>query len=344
MAKIKIKPLITYSISFLIAIGLLIYVFKDIDLQDMLSRLQNLDYNWIILSILLSIVSHFARAYRWNLLIAPLGFSLNIFRTFLAVMVGYFANLLLPRMGEVTKCAVLKRTDNVPLTLSLGTVVAERVLDFLVLMSLLLLTIIIEYDLLKDFIFGFFTARASGLGENLFGIYVIGGFLFLFIMIIAFFGKRLLNKVRSLSFISRIKSTIIEMKKGLLSIGTVENKVGFWVSTILIWLIYYLMAYVVVFALPQTANLGLMAGLTILVMGGLGMAAPVQGGIGTYHALVSSVLVLYGIKETDGVLFATVLHTSQTLAVLVVGGLSLLIISFNKRAVLAEKPQKVEQL
>lgn len=94
------------------------------------------------------------------------------------------------------------------------------------------------------------------------------------------------------------------------------------------------MAYVVIFALPPTENLSLMAGLTILVMGGLGMAAPVQGGIGTYHALVSSVLVLYGIKETDGVLFATILHTTQTIAVLVVGGCCILALSFNKRAVL----------
>ncbi|MDQ3535379.1 MAG: flippase-like domain-containing protein, partial [Bacteroidota bacterium] len=310
---------------------------------DMVSRLQYLDYSWVILSVLLSIISHFARAYRWNILISPLGYKLNIFRTFLAVMVGYFANLLLPRMGEVTKCAVLKRTDNVPLTLSLGTVVAERVLDFIVLMSLLAITIIVEYNLLKDFFFGFFYNKTSGLGENLVGIYMMGGFIILMIILVVVFGKKLFNKMRSLSFIYKFKATLKELIKGLLSIKTIENKTGFWFSTVIIWVMYYLMAYIVVFALPQTSGLGFTAGLTILVMGGLGMAAPVQGGIGTYHALVSSVLVLYGIKETDGVLFATVLHTSQTLMVLVVGGICLLFVSFSRRLILSDSTQKEVQ-
>ncbi len=316
------------------------YVFKDIEMTDMVSRLKNLDYSWIILSIALSIISHIARAYRWNILIKPLGFSLSVYRTFLAVMIGYFANLLVPRMGEVTKCAILKRTDNVPITLSLGTVVAERFLDFIVLMSLLLFTFLIEYNLLKEYLLGFFSSKASGVGENLMGIYIMGGLFFTILLVLTIYGKKIFKKLKSLSFYNKLNNFIKEMCAGLMSIRTIDNKFGFWSSTLLIWVLYYLMAYVVFFSLPQTAGLGYMAGLTILVMGGLGMAAPVQGGIGTYHALVSSVLVLYGILETDGVLFATVLHTSQTLAVLLVGGLCLLIISFNKRAVLAEDVKK----
>ncbi|CAN5460889.1 lysylphosphatidylglycerol synthase transmembrane domain-containing protein [soil metagenome] len=337
MANNKIKPIITYTISFLIAIGLLAYVFKDIDAAEMISRLQNLDYSWLILSIVLSIISHFARAYRWNLLIKPLGYNLNIFRTFLAVMVGYLANILLPRMGEVTKCAVLRRTDSVPMTLSLGTVVAERFLDFLVLLSLLVFTLIIEFSRLKEFFFGFFQNTAAGIGENLVGIYFIGGFVVLLIVLISLFGGKKIKQIRAHSFFLKIRIFLREMYQGLMSIRKIDNRWGFWISTIVIWLMYYLMAYVVVFALPQTSGLGIAAGFAILVMGGLGMAAPVQGGIGTYHALVSSVLVLYGINETDGVLFATILHTTQMLAVLVIGGISLLATSFNKRMVMAEK-------
>lgn len=337
MANIRLKPIITYSVSLLIAIGLLAYVFKDIDAAEMISRLDDLDYTWLVLSIVLSVISHFARAYRWNLLIKPLGYNLNLFRTFLAVMVGYFANIILPRMGEVTKCAVLRRTDSVPMTLSLGTVVAERFLDFLVLMSLLVFTLIIEFRRLKEFFFGFFQNAAAGIGENLMGVYIIGGVLILLIVLISIFGKNKIKNIKAHSFFLKVRIFVKEMIQGLMSIRKIDNRWGFWISTIIIWLMYYLMAYVVIFALPQTSGLGIAAGFTILVMGGLGMAAPVQGGIGTYHALVSSVLVLYGINETDGVLFATILHTTQTLAVLVIGGLSILATSFNKRVVMAEK-------
>jgi uncharacterized protein (TIRG00374 family) len=302
----------------------------------MISRLDNLEYSWLILSIALSVVSHFARAYRWNLLIKPLGYNLNLFRTFLAVMVGYFANILLPRMGEVTKCAVLRRTDSVPMTLSLGTVVAERFLDFLVLLSLLVFTLIIEFKRLKTFFFGFFQNTTAGIGENLMGIYIAGGVVLFIIALISIFGKNKIRNLKTHSLFLKVRIFIKEMIQGLMSIRKIDNRWGFWISTIIIWLMYYLMAYVVIFALPQTSGLGIAAGLTILVMGGLGMAAPVQAGIGTYHALVSSVLVLYGISETDGVLFATILHTTQTLAVLVIGGLSILATSFNKRVVMAE--------
>lgn len=333
MAKNKLKPVIIYTLSFLIAIFLLLYVFKDIDVEDMLLRLQHLDYSWIILSVFLSVISHLARAYRWNILLKPLGYSLNLFPTFLAVMVGYFANIILPRMGEVSKCAVIKRTENIPITSSFGTVVAERVLDFFVLMSLLAITIIIEFSRLKSFLFGFFSFKVSGIGENLFGIYIFTGAIVGGLLLVALFRKNLRNAYTNNLFFQKLGNFWKELAKGLMSIKRIDNKLGFFISTIVIWLMYFLMAYVVVFAIPQTSNLSLMAGLTILVMGGLGMAAPVQGGIGTYHALVSSVLVLYGINEADGVLFATVLHTSQTIFVLVIGGLSLLLVSLSKKVV-----------
>ena len=119
-----------------------------------------------------------------------------------------------------------------------------------------------------------------------------------------------------------------EVVQGLTSINRIEKKSKFWISTVLMWVVYYTMTYLVVFAIPETSNLSMKAGLTILVIGSFGMATPVQGGIGAFHALVSGVLVLYGIALEDGILYATVLHTSQMIGVIVVGGVSLLITLF----------------
>ena len=115
------------------------------------------------------------------------------------------------------------------------------------------------------------------------------------------------------------------MVDGFTSVLKLQNKSGFWISTLLIWVLYYTMAYVVIFAMPSTSHLGLLAGLSILIMGGLGMSAPVQGGFGTYHILVGSVLSLYGVAQKDGYFFATLIHTSQTLTVLIVGSISFML-------------------
>lgn len=325
MGKINIKPILQYFISFLIAVAILWYVFRDMDISEMVASLQYLDYSWIMLSLVLSLLSHLARAYRWNILLGPLGYSLRLYNTFLAVLVGYLANLAVPRMGEVTKCAILKKTNGVPVRASLGTVVAERFIDFLTLLFLLALAFLIEFNRLNSFMFSFFNAKADSAGENLFSIYLIMGILLFVGLIIFIFARAFKEQIKRNPLFIKIKGFLRELVAGIISVRKIKNKTGFWISTIFIWFMYYLMAYVVFFSLPQTAGLSIWAGLSILVMGGLGMAAPVQGGIGTYHALVSGVLLLYGIAEQDGVLFATVLHTSQMLATVLFGGIALIL-------------------
>jgi len=131
--------------------------------------------------------------------------------------------------------------------------------------------------------------------------------------------------LRRSPFILKIRRILSELAQGLVSIRQIKNKWGFWLSTFIIWLFYYLMAYIVFFAIPQTSHLGPLAGLSVLIMGGLGMSAPVQGGFGTYHIFVSSILALYGVAPEDGKFFAFLLHTSQFMTVLIVGALSFVI-------------------
>jgi uncharacterized protein (TIRG00374 family) len=323
--KTKLISASKYLVGLIIAVTLLYYVFRGWDFYDVIDRFKQVNYYWVVLSIILSIISHFLRAYRWNILLEPLGYkSLSTYRTFKAVMIGYITNLAAPRLGEITRCGVLKRTDNVNMSASFGTVVAERVFDLLGLLSMIFLGLLLEFDRLNAFFSDFINEKFEGINMTsgklavlvLFGFILVGGLISLW-----WFRERVKRK----PFYYKLRSFLREMLEGFTSVLRLEKRGGFWLSTVFIWVLYYIMAFVMFYSYDSTSHLGLAAGLSVLIMGGLGMSAPVQGGFGAYHLLVGAVLLTYGIPEKDGYFFATLVHTSQTITVMVIGGLSLLL-------------------
>ncbi len=321
----KIASAAKYVIGLAVAISLLYYVFRGWDLNDLLIRFKQVNYYWVLLSVFLSIISHALRAYRWNILLETVGYtSLSTYRTFKAVMIGYLTNLAAPRLGEITRCGVLKRTDNVNMSASIGTVVAERIFDFLGLLSLILLALLLEFDRLSTFFTDFINDKFSSINITSVQLTII---LIIGFIVVVGLGSLwwLKEKIKKKPFYFKLRSFIKEMMAGFTSVLRLQKKGRFWLSTIFIWGLYYIMAYVLFFSIESTSHLGLTAGLSILIMGGLGMSAPVQGGFGAYHLFVGSVLLTYGIAEKDGYFFATLVHTSQTLAVMFFGGISLLL-------------------
>lgn len=327
------KQYLKYFISLAIAVGVLWFVLRDVAIAEMLGKLDQLNYFWIGLSVFFGLVSYLLRTYRWNLLLAPVGYLPGFFNTFLATMVGYLANLVLPRLGEVARCGLLKQSDEVPISMSLGTVVAERVFDFLFLLLVMGVTLVLEFDKLKDFLADIFAGGdpSTESSPNSALLYIAGG-LAIVVLLSCWYFWRNRQWIRKHTLYLKINAFLRDLMKGVLSVRKLQEPWGFWVSTIFIWVMYYLMSYVVVFSMPQTEDISLVAGLSILAMGGIGMAAPVQGGLGTYHLLVSGVLMVYGAPKNDAVLLAFVLHTSQTLLVIVVGGISLLISFLKNRS------------
>lgn len=314
-----------YFLSLLVALGLLYVIFRGWNFNDLIDRFKTVNYYWVIFSIFLSIISHILRAYRWNLLLEPMGYkSLSVFRTFKAVMIGYLTNLAAPRLGEITRCGVLKRTDSVNMSASFGTVVAERIFDFLGLLSLIVLALILEFERLNRFFIDFINEKFNGIEitADKMGIILMVGFIIV-VMLFSLWWFR--ERIKKKPFYYKLRSFMREMADGFTSVLRLEKRTGFWLSTLFIWVLYYVMAFVMFFSFAPTSNLGLAAGLSILIMGGLGMSAPVQGGFGTYHLLVGAVLLTFGISEKDGYFFATLVHTSQTVSVMVVGGISLLL-------------------
>jgi glycosyltransferase 2 family protein len=330
--KNRILAFFKYALPLVAAVLLLrYYVFEQVSVAEMLTAFRQAEYRWMVLSGVLAAAAHLARAQRWRLLMQPLGYSPNVFKVFLAVMVGYFANLLLPRMGEVTRCGILNRMERVPVNAAFGTVVAERIFDVIMLGLVFALTFLLEFNRLSRFFLDFITDKFSSFREISFTTYIIVTCVLLLSLALGIALYRMRARFDRFTFLVKIRQFVRGMLEGLLSIRKMRRKGEFILYTILIWVGYFFMSYVLFFALPQTQHLSLMAGLTVLLMGSLGNSAPVQGGTGAFHILVGNALLFYGLSQEDGIKLATFMWASQTLLILVLGGICFLISLFLQK-------------
>ncbi|HSZ24727.1 MAG TPA: lysylphosphatidylglycerol synthase transmembrane domain-containing protein [Cytophagaceae bacterium] len=320
-------------LSLAIAVLMIAAIFIFVDPKDTWDKIKNANPYWIILALGISMLSHLSRARRWNLLLEPLGYSPSLKNTFLAIMTGYFGNIFIPRGGEVMRCVVLNRSDKIPMASSLATVVAERIIDLLCLGFLVVFSLFLEYEkflfLIKDGLSG--KNNEPGLLSKYLPWFIGIGMLFLLVLII----------FRNHSFVIKIKNFIVQLfKEAYQSFIKLEKKKEFVFQTLFIWTAYYFMTYVVFFSLPFTSNLGPMAGLVILIAGAIGMSVPASGGAGSFHFFVALGLTLfYGLSQDDGVAYAFVLHSSQFVLMLVLGGVCALISFFiiGKKEIISTK-------
>ncbi|TAD96201.1 MAG: UPF0104 family protein [Bacteroidetes bacterium] len=317
--KLNWISILKYVLSLVVALALFWYLYRDQDFTQIIERFSQTNYTWLALSMFVSVISYVSRAWRWTLMLQPLGYQVNIFRAFIALMIGYLANLVVPRMGEVSRCAVLFRTDEVPVNIGFGTVIAERVVDVLMLLSVISLGLLLEYDKIGTFLLEKFSSDPTKSSNSLLWMLLGIGIILLLILVYVFFSYR--EKIEKSLIYQKIIAFLIGLKAGLLSIKQLStpNQILFWVHTLIIWLCYYFTAYIIFSAIPATAHLGFLCALSYLITSAISISAPVQGGIGIYHIFVSATLVAYGIEKNDADFFALVSHSSQTLVMIVLG-------------------------
>ncbi|MGI9544115.1 MAG: lysylphosphatidylglycerol synthase transmembrane domain-containing protein [Cyclobacteriaceae bacterium] len=323
----KLKSILKFVFSLALAAGLFWYVYRDTNLDEVIAILKKVKYGWVIFSMILGGFAYLLRAVRWQLLLQPFANKATLFNVFTGLMVGYLGNLVLPRMGEVTRCAWLKKSDNVPFTSSLGTVVTERLVDVLTLLLVTVFTLFLEFDTLmvvfRDFWHNLTVFannswhQLANLAASKLPILLIGGFSILILLLALLWLFKNTLDIRSL--FGKAKQLLRGIWEGLISITKVEKQGLFWATSVLIWVIYFIMTYVVFDAMEATMSLGWRVGLSIMVMGGIGMALPVPGGVGSFHGLVTQCLVLYGIAAAEGGTFAFLVHSSQLLVILILG-------------------------
>ncbi|EJF10362.1 lysylphosphatidylglycerol synthase transmembrane domain-containing protein [Pontibacter sp. BAB1700] len=300
----KLLSLLKYSLLLGLSAFLMWYALKELDFEKLWAELQNISYGWLVLSVLMGIAAYLSRAYRWHMQIRPTGYTPSFKNTYNAMMVGYLANLVLPRMGEVVRCSMLRRSNGIPVNTAFGTVIAERIIDMVMLLLFLGLTFMLEVNRLRDFLFSLFTDKYASLEQSFGSLYLLVVLLMVVGAVFLVLGLLYLNKLRQNVFFKKAVTFVRGMLQGVFSITKIENQAAFWGHTLFVWAMYYGMSLVVFYAIPATSGLTPVAGLSVLVIGTLGMAAPVQGGVGVYHLLVQTVLLLYGIPKEAGMAYA----------------------------------------
>ncbi|WP_276498324.1 lysylphosphatidylglycerol synthase transmembrane domain-containing protein [Pontibacter litorisediminis] len=318
----KLLSFLKYVLLLGVSAFLMWYALKELDFQKMWAELQNADYGWVMVSVLMGVLAYLSRAVRWQMQIKPTGYNPPLRTIYNAMMVGYVANLVLPRMGEVVRCTMLRRSDNLPINTGFGTVIAERFIDMVMLLAVVGLTFLVEFGRIRGFFLGLFTDKYASLEQSVSSFYWAFWVLFILTAALLFVGVRYLSLLRKNVYFRKAVRFAKGVLKGVFSIAKLENQYRFWGHTLFVWLMYYGMSLTVFYALPATASLGWGAALSVLLAGTLGMAAPVQGGIGVYHLMVQATLLLYGVPKEAGMAYALLAHTSQTLLVVVMGVIS----------------------
>ncbi len=298
--------------------------------REILHSFRIANYNWVILAIVLGIFSHILRSLRWMIFLEPMGYRPSVKNTFYAVMIGYFANLAFPRLGEVTRCGILARYEKIPFQKSFGTVITERAIDMLMFFLLFAVMILTQIGTINSYlqtkVYPKLYDKFSDPGAN--RLFIFGFIVFLVVLFLAFYFLR--KKIAHTNFYRQVKTIILGFWEGLKSLGLIRKPVWFVVYTFAIWGLYFLMLYVCFFCFAGTSTLSLGAGLSALVLGSIGiMITP--GGIGLYPAIIQETLLLYGVVNTTGLALGWIAWTAQTAMILAVGGLALLLLTFNKK-------------
>jgi uncharacterized membrane protein YbhN (UPF0104 family) len=314
------KKALQYLIPLGLAGALLWYAYKDMDFNQMWVDIKKAHYWAVFTTFLTTFIAHVVRAARWNLMFNPIGYHPSLKSSFLAVMSGYFANLIFPRAGEVTRCTVLLTSEKIPLNTSIGTVLAERGLDLVLLLLITLTAFGLEYDILTAFVSDMLkqkssleTAAAEG---HSYKLWFAGVMLLVLAAVFVFW-----RFIREIPLVAKILQFAHGLLEGLLSILKIKRIGLFSLYTVLIWTCYFFTTYFSLFMFDFTFDLGFHAAFMLLVIGSFGMVAPVQGGIGAFHWLVSTALmVLYQKPEGLSKTSAAMMHGTQTLFTLALGG------------------------
>ena len=297
----------------LLGVFILYVVYDDFDFSLLWSELKGMNLVWFAVSVFFGIMSHVVRGWRWKLTLAPLGYNPSAATCVDSVYVAYAANLVLPRVGEVSRCVILERHEHVPFAHALGTLVMERMIDTLMVLLITLVAVAVQWPV--------FCAFVSEAGVRVPGGEMLStpkGALVALLSVVAI-SVLLFFLLRRLSVWKRIKSFAARFVEGLLSLRKMKNSRLFVVETVGIWFCYFMQFYLCFFCFGFSSGLSVAAALLLFVGGSIAVVVPTPNGAGPWHYVIISIMVLYGITTTDAQVFALIVHSTQTLLVALLG-------------------------
>ncbi len=282
----------------------------------------------VIPCLVIVILSHYIRAIRWKMLIAPLSYSPKNSNVFFAVIIGFFFNLLFPRLGELMKCTMLGKHEKIPVNQLIGTMVAERIVDVICLILVISLTIASQFNVVGAYAKELWDTFLQKITFDLRQLtFYILSFLLLGVFIVWLF-----KKIASKKLIEKIKTLLLGATEGLMSIRHLKNKPLFFLYTFLIWFLYLSSIKIGFLALTELTDMGWIPSLTILTFGSFAMIVT-QGGIGAYQLAVQKTLGFYGIGQVVGLAFGWLIWSLQTVLLIILGPISMGLMSIlnNKK-------------
>ncbi len=272
--------------------------------------------------------SHISRAIRWKILMKPMGYDPSLMNTFFAVMVGYLANLAVPRLGEVLKCTILGKYEKVPADKLVGTILVERAVDVVSLLIVFIIALATQVNIIGEY--AKTTISANFLSGSKEGIIVKLVILVAAVIIIYFLLKFIFKKYSGIGMVKRINILFNGVGAGLSSIKNLQNKTAFILHTVFIWACYAGGTYLGFFVIPETSGLPIAAAFPVLAFASIGMIIT-PGGIGTYQWFIMEVMVLYGIDEGHGYANGLLQWVAQFFIILMVGFISLIALPYYNR-------------
>ena len=285
------------------------------DIDAIIVSFNNAKYRWVIFGVILGALSHLSRSYRWRYLLEPLGYKISFLNSVLAIFSGYLINYTIPRSGDIARGTIVYKYEKIPIDKAIGTIVAERAIDVLCIGFLIIIGLIINYELISEKLY---EASSFINFKLIILILIIGVLIFIYLM---------RTKNQTYSIITKLQDFFKGLYEGFMIIFKLDNKWLFIFHSIFIWLMYVLMFYVTSLAVSELPELSFATMLISFILASLTIVFT-PGGIGAYPLAVQLSLSWFGIGAVSSLSFGWIMWTSQTLMIIIFGGLSLIILPF----------------
>lgn len=306
------KKILLNILWFSLAAALMYIIFNDTSVNELKNQLDDLNYFWLFTALIVSIFCHWLRGYRWTMLLSAAGTKVPVNNAFGAVMVGYMFNNFTIRVGEVSRCVMLNRSDRVPVPVSVGTVFTERAVDMITLGLLVALALFLEWEVL----WGYIVDKNTGRTSPIMPIILWGLGIGLSVAILIYIGRK---HIKNNPIVAKVTNFVVTILISALSIFKLSRPFLFIIISVGIWFGYILVNYLFMLALPATSHLSFYQAVIVTAMGGVAMVIPSPGGVGAFHFAFTETFKIYRLGESLGKILALVIHTPQFILNSIVG-------------------------
>ena len=318
--KKQIRKWLTVLIPLLIGIGIIYYQFTTLtseEIEKIKISFEKANYYYILLSLIIACVGYWSRAYRWKFALNHLGYETKFSNNFFTVCVSYLVNLTVPRSGEISRAALLKKYEDVPFDKAFGTIVAERIVDLLIFFLFVFIGFVSQFDKIYQFLLSENVSFQSLIITAVVGVFLFFGFILIWIY-------------AEWQIILKLKKKLSGLVEGITTVYKMKDKWNYIFHSFFIWFSYLMMFYVAVFALPETSEINFDIVIMGFIFGSLAVGFS-NGGLGAYPFSIALIFSLYGITKDVGTAFGWLVWTSQTILTILLGLISYVLLPVLNR-------------